>query len=193
MTLTADGFRDWSARLGEREEAGRLVDKGGGFFLQGRLAEAQEAYRQAIEKDPRNAVAYGNMGHVLQKRGMYAQAIPWLEKALDMDPQLEGVPVALELCENAACNKVLPISAELVARLKEEGIQFVKKYTETRDTGTGLGAVEYTYEKYSSISVDQAIAFLNTRAVSYNFYYIEVETPKGLVGRDIKGIYREWE
>ena len=51
-----------------------------------------------------------------------------------------------------------------------------------------LGAVKFTYERYESSSVEKAIKILNQRGpVTQNYYYVEVMTPKGWVGRDIDG------
>ena len=47
-----------------------------------------------------------------------------------------------------------------------------------------------SYERYEADSVADALAFLETRTVSENYYYIEVQTPNGLVGKDIKGDYK---
>lgn len=193
MGFTLDEFVSWSDRFKERKEAGQIVDKGASFFFEGNLKDAEKAFRKAIKKDPHSAPAYGNMGHVLQKRGMWAESIPWLEKALALDSQLEGVAASLELSKKATQEKAEPIPAELIARLKENGIKFIRKYTKTKKTSSGLGKVEFTYERYKAASVNQAIDFLNTRSVSFNYYYIEIDTPKGLIGKDIEGMYKTWE
>lgn len=48
---------------------------------------------------------------------------------------------------------------------------------------------KYTYEVYRAKNKAQALAFLKTKTVDAEFYYIEVETMEGNVGRDLDGIY----
>jgi tetratricopeptide (TPR) repeat protein len=183
-----------SATPKDLQEAWALDAKGAELFFQGNLQEAEKLFMKALQLNPRLAETHGNMGHVLQKRGMYAQAVPWLEKALSLNPHLDGVPDALDFCRRAAREKATPPAQETIRRLKKAGIEFTRKYTEKGTGHGGLGPVELTYEKYKSPSVERAIEFLNQRGpVTQHYYYVEVKTPKGWVGRDIDGIYREWE
>ncbi len=76
-------------------EASRLVDQGFSFIREGRFSEAEAALRKAIEINPYNATAHGNLGGVFYRQGKFTEAIPWLEKALELNPQLAGVPDAL--------------------------------------------------------------------------------------------------
>ncbi|WP_165555854.1 HEAT repeat domain-containing protein [Kribbella pittospori] len=46
-----------------------------------------------------------------------------------------------------------------------------------------------TYEAYRAANRTEALAYLNAHPVTEPFYYLEVETPEGNFGRDIKGIY----
>lgn len=49
----------------------------------------------------------------------------------------------------------------------------------------------WTYEVYEADSKVDALAFLETKRVTQEFYYIVVETPEGSFGRDVNGIYEE--
>lgn len=49
----------------------------------------------------------------------------------------------------------------------------------------------YTYEIYESADAETAKAFLSTKSVGTNYYYILVETPEGNWGLDIQGLYLE--
>lgn len=51
---------------------------------------------------------------------------------------------------------------------------------------------KYTYEYYKGASQPDALAFLKTKTVDKQFYYLVVETPEGDFGRDINGIYRSF-
>jgi uncharacterized membrane protein YhaH (DUF805 family) len=48
---------------------------------------------------------------------------------------------------------------------------------------------QYTYEYYSASSAREAQQFLSTRTVTLPMYYIQVETPEGVWGRDKDGLF----
>jgi tetratricopeptide (TPR) repeat protein len=83
-----DGLKD----MGKAREH---VDRSAQLFQAGRYPEAIAELQAAIKVNPMNAVAHGNMGCVLLKQGKTSEAIPWLEKALQLDPNIEGVPAEL--------------------------------------------------------------------------------------------------
>jgi hypothetical protein len=56
---------------------------------------------------------------------------------------------------------------------------------------TGQSGMESTYEVWTAPTADSAKAFLNTRTIKKNFYYLVVETPEGNWGKDCMGVYRE--
>jgi len=53
---------------------------------QGHHVEALKLFQQAIQKDPRNATAWWDMGRVYQKAGQKAYAVHCYEKALELRP-----------------------------------------------------------------------------------------------------------
>ena len=53
---------------------------------QGRLAEAEQAFRRAIAADPRYARARYNLGNVLRAQGRLAEAVASLRTALELQP-----------------------------------------------------------------------------------------------------------
>jgi hypothetical protein len=63
-------------------------------------------------------------------------------------------------------------------------VRYVK--TEQRDSG---GGAQWTYEVYRAKNREHALAFLKSRRVEQEQYYVEVETPDGTFGRDMLGIY----
>lgn len=52
----------------------------------GRLAEAEAAYRAALDLDPRLAAAHVNLGNVLKDLGRFDEAAPCYRAALSLDP-----------------------------------------------------------------------------------------------------------
>lgn len=67
-----------------------VVDEGSRLFQQGDLKGARAAFEKAIRQNPNNAVAHSNLGVLLCKMSQPADGIPHLEKALDLDPRIEG-------------------------------------------------------------------------------------------------------
>ncbi len=63
----------------------------------GELAHAAEAYRRAIERDPKLAEAHANLGAVLARLGHHEQAIASYERALTINPRLTAARVNLGL------------------------------------------------------------------------------------------------
>ncbi|MFQ5896289.1 MAG: tetratricopeptide repeat protein, partial [Nitrospinota bacterium] len=57
----------------------------------GRLAEAEAAYRRALEFDPEEATIYNNLGNVYVRQEKYDLAIEMYEKALQREPYLAVV------------------------------------------------------------------------------------------------------
>jgi tetratricopeptide (TPR) repeat protein len=80
----------------QQAEAARHVDRGAQLFLGACPAEAEVEFQKAVALNPFNATAHGNLGHLLLRQGHFAAAIPMLEKALELNPLLEGATAALD-------------------------------------------------------------------------------------------------
>lgn len=65
-------------------------------------------------------------------------------------------------------------------------VTFVRK--SSRELAKGIFA---TYMNYKAKSEEAALAFLNSKSVTQNLYYIVVDTPQGAYGKDINGVYKE--
>jgi tetratricopeptide (TPR) repeat protein len=61
----------------------------------GRAAEAESAYRRAIESDPGHVGALVNLGGLLARQKRFAEAIPLFKKAIDEDPKNSEARVGL--------------------------------------------------------------------------------------------------
>ena len=88
-------LRDATDAMLKQKKANEHNDSGGRLMMQGHYAEGEKEFRQAIEANPLNATAHSNLGVALYKQGRLEEAIPWLEKALSINPRLDGVPLAL--------------------------------------------------------------------------------------------------
>jgi tetratricopeptide (TPR) repeat protein len=75
-----------------------LVNEGGEHFLAGNYSDAEKKWKEAIAVNPNNAVAHGNIGNIYYTKKQYNDAIPWLEKAISLDPKIEGVAHCLLQC-----------------------------------------------------------------------------------------------
>ncbi len=79
----------------DQYKAKEHVDNSMPLYLAGQYNEAIAELQIALKLAPLNPTAHGNMGAILLKQGKPEQAIPWLEKALELNPNLEGIPQAL--------------------------------------------------------------------------------------------------
>lgn len=86
----------------KQAEAAKHVDRGAQLILQENYTDAINELRLAIEMNPFNATAHGNMGDIYLRQKLFNEAIPWLEKALELNPHLEGVPQALAQAKSMA-------------------------------------------------------------------------------------------
>ena len=59
--------------------------RGAAFFALGNHVQAKRDYRVAISIDPRSVRALVNLGLVYQQAGRMTQALPWFQRALDVD------------------------------------------------------------------------------------------------------------
>ena len=68
----------------------------------GNLDSAAEAYRRAIEIEPRFAEAHANLGAVLARLGRYEEAVSSVERALAINPKLTAARLNLGLAHYRA-------------------------------------------------------------------------------------------
>ena len=80
----------------KQSEAAKLVDKSVILINAGKYNEAEKVLKEAIDINPYNATAHANMGGVFHRQRRLKEAVPWLEKAIELNPYIEGVPDALQ-------------------------------------------------------------------------------------------------
>ena len=67
------------------------------YVDQGRLDDAQGLFQQALDHDPRSAVALAGRGHVALARGDHAQAVELLTRALTLEPEATSLHYPLAM------------------------------------------------------------------------------------------------
>ncbi|WP_373716040.1 polysaccharide deacetylase family protein [Roseateles sp.] len=70
---------------GARVAAQRANDRGLQLYRERRYDEAEAAFKEALQLQPKFALAANNLGFVLYRRGKFADAAGWFEKAVEMD------------------------------------------------------------------------------------------------------------
>ncbi|MBW8847198.1 MAG: caspase family protein [Burkholderiales bacterium] len=70
---------------GARIAAQRANDRGLQLYRERRYDEAEAAFKEALQLNPKFALAANNLGFVLYRRGKPADAAVWFEKAVEMD------------------------------------------------------------------------------------------------------------
>ncbi|MBL8276366.1 MAG: caspase family protein [Pelomonas sp.] len=70
---------------GARVAAQRANDRGLQLYRERRYDDAEAAFKEALQLQPKFALAANNLGFVLYRRGRFAEAAGWFEKAVEMD------------------------------------------------------------------------------------------------------------
>ncbi|MFG6463295.1 polysaccharide deacetylase family protein [Roseateles sp. DXS20W] len=70
---------------GARVAAQRANDRGLQLYRERRYDDAEAAFKEALQLQPKFALAANNLGFVLYRRGKFADAAGWFEKAVEMD------------------------------------------------------------------------------------------------------------
>jgi ankyrin repeat protein len=96
--MSGDEALTFLGGLKTQAEARDLVNEGFRLFQGGDLSGAEVKLKEAIALNPNNAVAHVNIGAIYFQRRLFKDAIPWLEKALALDPNVEGAGDCLKDC-----------------------------------------------------------------------------------------------
>jgi protein O-GlcNAc transferase len=70
----------------------------------GRVALAESCFLGAIESEPSYVEALVNLGNLLQEQLRYKEALPFLQKALQLNPMLDFVPGYIAHCKAMLCD-----------------------------------------------------------------------------------------
>ena len=75
------------------------ASRGAALLASGAIAAAQTSYLRAVELDPAQGVALAGLAHIDCRRGAYAQARGWAEKALEVLPNFPDAVMSLASAE----------------------------------------------------------------------------------------------
>jgi Flp pilus assembly protein TadD len=80
------------------EEPAALVIEGQVLRRMGRIADAEQAWRAAVAAGVESVELFNNLGNLLQQAGRNAEALPFLQRALQLDPRN---PIVLQNLQKA--------------------------------------------------------------------------------------------
>jgi tetratricopeptide (TPR) repeat protein len=83
-------------------ESGKHVDRSNELAQQGQYAEAIKEAKIALEIAPLNPNAHNNIGACLVEQGKPKEAIPWLQKAIKLNPKHECASIWLEQARSSS-------------------------------------------------------------------------------------------
>jgi hypothetical protein len=103
------------------------------------------------------------------------------------------IPVLEEVMQTEKDGRVAKNARIAIEKIKSRGastdsVKFIRRYKRVICHAV-LGTYEGTYEEYSAPDKSVARAFLQEKNVTKDYFYIEVITPEGNVGKDKMGIY----
>ncbi|MCG8458449.1 MAG: hypothetical protein MI919_19405, partial [Holophagales bacterium] len=98
-----------------------LLARGYTSYQEGEMYDAEDRLRRAVTRAPNLALAWHALGVVVQERGDARAAIPLIEKALELSPELGLAKISLEraLLSAAVFDRLLERLAELPPRWDE--------------------------------------------------------------------------
>ncbi|MGA2457032.1 MAG: tetratricopeptide repeat protein [Terriglobales bacterium] len=99
ISMTGDEGLKFLDGLQSQRDARDLVNEGAALFQAGDYSAAEDKFKQAIKANPKNEVAHANIGNIYFKRKHYDEAVPWLEKALALNPDVQGVRECIRECK----------------------------------------------------------------------------------------------
>ncbi len=101
LASTAEEFSQARIQVLQTSPANLLHEFGRGALERGRVEEAIENFRRAVEADPNHFQAFFDLGFVLHQRGELAEAIAAYRAALRIDPEHQDAHFNLALAQLA--------------------------------------------------------------------------------------------
>lgn len=131
-------------------------------FGQGNWAKARAAYKEMLELDPENPLAWANLGAVEQQDGHEKEAVSCFEMAVHFNPQLSQTWVALGLIASARGDIYRAVS--MLSRAIHENPQDARAHNHLAISMQALGwkdAAQLELRRAIEIAPDYGIAHFN--------------------------------
>lgn len=122
----AQALAQLQAALGERSSATLHFIAGHLLRAEGRTAEAEREYKRAIDKFPRFLRANKHLGVLYAQEGKYGEALPYLQKAIELGEGGGDIYGLLGQCHKEGGNMLAAESAYRQAYLLQPGSQVWK-------------------------------------------------------------------
>lgn len=95
----------------EPENADHLRFRAEIYRLSGKLRKARDDYQRVVELTPQSGVGYNGLAEVCLQEGDYDEAIPFAQKALELEPQEWVPPYNLGMIEDRRANAAATVQA----------------------------------------------------------------------------------
>ena len=79
-------IKELKAQIHHLDKAHHHSELGDIYFQQGKLKEAEQCYRAAIERDPTDDDFHAHLGQCLLRQGRAEEAVPLLERIVKANP-----------------------------------------------------------------------------------------------------------
>lgn len=153
-----------AAELDPQREAALALEQ------QGKLPEAEEAWRGLLKAHPGNAEAYANLGLLEARQERYAEAVPLYRKAMALDPGMPGLRLnyGLSLFKSGAMKEASTVFLPLLKSLPPSSPDVLRVTTliGLAQYGAGDYAGAVPYLKKATVADPQNLPFRLTLAQS---------------------------
>jgi tetratricopeptide (TPR) repeat protein len=122
---------------------------GGAFLALGLVAEAENSYRRALALDANQGMALAGLAHLASRRGAYADARIWAEKALHALPDLPDAVMSLVTAELGE-GRLADAEARVRALLSDQRLAPLERAYADGLLGDVLDAKEYIDEAFAA-------------------------------------------
>lgn len=163
---------EWAERVNTIAERASSASRVGDFV------QAIKHYREALASAPGCDLYLMSIGSCYAQLGDLHNAKLYLERAAKISPDNRRIQ-----------DNLAPLSEMLSAKSETTDVQFVRLYSEERDTPEGKAV--FTYEVYRANTNQEARRFLEGCTLNTPLFYIVVETPEGNWSKDVGGTYQE--
>lgn len=138
--------RDWASAERIAREAGLAFALGEALFRQGRAQQAEAAYREALEADPRHLEAWIRLGELLRLGARLEESLACLERAVELDEESAAAQMALGMAlRDKGRTRAAVERFELALRLDPDSAQAYQQLGEILRYENRIGEAEQRF------------------------------------------------